>query len=78
MLHILELFIAYLLLPGLVIGVVALFVSMLVSVLRAKKRNQEVSKGKKIALIVSAAILLTLVIAFVSLVIVFALAISFM
>ncbi len=78
MLAILEQFIAYILLPAAVLGVLALFVWMLVSVLRAKKKNQEVSMGKKIALFVSAAILLTIIIAFVALVIVFALAISFM
>ncbi len=78
MLHILELFISYVFLPGAIIGLVALFVAMLISVLRAKKKNLPVPKWKKIALTVSATILSMLIVFIVALVIVFAMAISFM
>ncbi len=78
MLAILEQIIAYVLIPGGILGLIALFCTMLVSVLRAKKKNLPISTGKKVALIVSAALLLTLIMSIIALVIVFAMAIAFM
>ncbi len=75
---ILEWMIAYFLIPGMIFGVIGLFVWMLISIMRAKKKKAVIPKWKKIVLIVSAAILVTLIVSVVALVIVFMLAIAYM
>ena len=74
----LDVFIIFVLIPGVILAALACFIGSLVSVIRLKRENEPIPSGKKTMLAISSVFLLCVLMSVVALVAVFAMAIAFM
>jgi hypothetical protein len=74
----LDVFIIFVLIPGIILASIACFVVSLVSVIRLQRKNEPIPSEKKTMLAISSVFLLCVLMSVVTLVAVFAMAIAFM
>lgn len=74
----LDVFVIFVLIPGMIIAALICFIVSLASVMRLKRENKSIPSGKKTMLVISSVFLLCVLISVIALVAVFAMAIAFM